>query len=248
MPTRSSELARRSISGVVALLDRPTSEEEEPVGEPNGEERPEFPLRLRGYDRAVVDAHLDYVQILLDDLRAQSSPQHAVRRAIDTVGEETSAILRHAHDTADEITSRSREEAERRTAEAEQSAAAVRAAAEAHASQLADEARRRVEEAEQSAAEIRAAADAYVCQLDEDADRIWSERERLLDDAERISRSLLSVGEAARRRFPPEEQAPGEQAAGDGSPPPPQITASDPDGLEPTPDIRVSAATVAEPL
>lgn len=208
----SSRFTRRSLSGVAALLDRPASEGEAPAEDPYRVAGSDFPLGVRGYDRAAVDAYLDDLQIRVDDLRAQSSPPDAVRRAIDTVGEETSGILRHAHETADEITARAREEAERRTTEAEASAASILRAAEAAASQLNEEARRRVQAAEQSAAAIVAAAEVQASRLDEDVDRIWSERMVLIDDVERVSRTLLKVSKEASRRFPPEESEPEKQA------------------------------------
>jgi len=208
MPSRSIELARRPINGVVAHLNRlPLPEEEGPPRDPHTVAGTDFPLGVRGYDRAAVDAYLEEVQELVDDLRASSSPQHAVRRALDEVGEETSAILRRAHDAADEITSRSQAEADRRSEESERSANATLAAAEARAHELDQEAARRLEEARQSAEEIRAAAEAQVGELDKDTDRIWAERQRLLDDVKRTSRLLMKVSEAASRRFPAEEEA-----------------------------------------
>jgi len=207
MPSRSIELARHPINGVVAHLNRPPLDEEEgPPRDPYDVAGTEFPLGVRGYDRAAVDAYLEEVQRLLDDLRASSSPPHAVRRALDEVGEETSSILRGAHDAADELTSRSQSEADRRAEESERSASTTIAAAETRAHQLDQEAARRIEDAKQSAEEIRAAAEVQVCELDKDTDRIWAERQRLLDDVERTSRLLLEVSEAASRRFPAEEE------------------------------------------
>lgn len=207
MPSRSIEFARRPIDGVVAHLNRPAFDEEEgPPRDPHDVARTDFPLGVRGYDRAAVDAHLEDVQRLVDELRAGATPSHAVRQALDEVGEETSAILRRAHDAADEITVRSRAEADRRTEESERSATATLAAAEARAQQLDEEAARRVEEARQSAVEIRAAAEAQVIELDKDTDRIWAERQRLLDDVERTSGQLVEISRAASRRFPGEEE------------------------------------------
>lgn len=207
MPSRSIELARRPIDGVVAHLNRPAFDEEPgPPRDPHDVARTDFPLGVRGYDRVAVDAHLEEVQRLVDELRAGATPSHAVRQALDEVGEETSAILRRAHDAADEITSRSRAEADRRDEESKRSETATLAAAEARAQQLDEEAAGRVEEARQSAVEIRAAAEAQVIELDKDTDRIWAERQRLLDDVERTSRQLLEISRAAAHRFPGEDE------------------------------------------
>lgn len=81
---------------------------------------PAFPLSLlRGYDRRAVDAYVDRVSAILLDLRASRSPQEAIRRALDRVGEETSAILQRAHAAADEVTRESRAKADDRVQEAQ---------------------------------------------------------------------------------------------------------------------------------
>ena len=67
-----------------------------------------FPLALRGYDREAVDAYVKRVNRLVTDLEASRSPEAAIRRALDQVGEETSGILQRAQQTANEITERSR--------------------------------------------------------------------------------------------------------------------------------------------
>jgi len=176
----SVELTRRSINGVVGQLNRPPVEEEGSLRDPRDVAGIGFPVGVWGYDRPAVDAYLEDVQRLVDDLRANEVPSDAVRRALDAVGEETSAILRGAYDAADEIALRSQEEADRRAVESEL-----------------------------SAEEIRAAAEAQMSELDQDIDRVWAERQRLLDDVERTSRLLMKVSEAASRRFPA-EQEPGE--------------------------------------
>jgi DivIVA domain-containing protein len=63
----------------------------------------QFPLVLRGYDRAAVDAHLAEVAQLVAELEATQLRENVVQRALDEVGEQTSGILQHAHDTAEEI-------------------------------------------------------------------------------------------------------------------------------------------------
>src|SRR5581483_95510 len=74
----------------------------------------EFPIVLRGYDRESVDAYVQRTSQLVAELQATRSPEAAVRRALERVGEEVSGILQRAHDTAEKITTQSRSEAEDR--------------------------------------------------------------------------------------------------------------------------------------
>src|SRR5437764_6632985 len=82
----------------------------------------DFPVVLRGYDRIAVDAYIKKTSQLVAELQATRSPESAVRRAIARVGEEVSGILQRAHDTASQITTQSRSEAEDRLETARQEA------------------------------------------------------------------------------------------------------------------------------
>src|SRR6202042_1026095 len=74
----------------------------------------DFPVALRGYDRLAVDAYVKKTSQLVAELQATRSPDAAIRRALERVGEEVSGILKRAHQTASEITAQSRREAEDR--------------------------------------------------------------------------------------------------------------------------------------
>jgi DivIVA domain-containing protein len=137
--------------------------------------QPDFPLAMRGYDRAAVDAYVERVNRAIADLQVGRSPQSAIRHALDQVGEETRSILERAHDTADEITSRSQAQAAER-----------------------------VDRAEREARELIEAAETRVRVLDADADDVWHERKRLIDDIQRVSAELAELADAASRRFPAE--------------------------------------------
>jgi DivIVA domain-containing protein len=138
-----------------------------------------FKPSRRGYDRAEVDAYVAQLRRGIQDLQAQvSSPDVAVRSALERVGGEVARVLQQAHDTAGEI-----------VAEAEADAAAHRAAAAKHA------------------AEVTAAAEQRVHELDLDTDRIWSERERIMADARDLSRQLHAVADLAAERFPEDQHA-----------------------------------------
>lgn len=154
----------------------------------------DFPIVLRGYDRLAVDAYIKQTRELIDDLRATSSPEAAVRRALERVGEEVSGILQRAHDTAEKITTQSRSEAEDRME-----------TARTEAGQLKAEAERELEKARQDAVEIRAQAEQQLTDLDAETDRIWAERHRIVEDTRELARQLLSVVDSAVERFPPAE-------------------------------------------
>ena len=132
-------------------------------------------MALRGYDREAVDAYVAHVARVVADLEARSSPQAAVRHALDQVGEETSGILERAHETADGIVARSQAQAVER-----------------------------IERAEAEAREIVRAAETQARMLDTDTDEIWQDRKRLIDDAQRVADELAELADAAARRFPPE--------------------------------------------
>jgi hypothetical protein len=138
----------------------------------------DFPAALRGYDRLAVDAYVQRTSQLVAELQATRSPEAAVRRALERVGEQISGILQRAHETAEEITAQSRREAEDR-----------------------------LEKSRIEAAEIEQAARQRVRDLDIDTDRIWSERGRIVDDARDLAQQLLGLADTAGERFPAAETA-----------------------------------------
>ena len=73
-----------------------------------------FPVAIRGYDRIAVDAYVKQTSQLVAELQATRSPEAAIKRALERVGEQISGILQRAHDTAEQITSQSRSEGEDR--------------------------------------------------------------------------------------------------------------------------------------
>jgi cell division septum initiation protein DivIVA len=154
----------------------------------------DFPVVLRGYDRVAVDAYIRRTRQVIDDLRATSSPEAAVRRALERVGEEVSGILQRAHETAEKITGQSRSEAEDRLEAARGEAGEIRA-----------EAARELDAARRDAAGIRAQAEQQLTDLDAETDRIWAERHRIVEDARELARQLEALANAGAERFPPAE-------------------------------------------
>lgn len=145
-----------------------------------------FPLAFRGYDKAAVDRHIAAIAQLVAELEASQLPETVVQRALDQVGEETSSILRRAHEAAEEISSRSRSQAEGRIQRAERDAEAIR------------------RDADQAAERIRT-----------DTRRLWQERTRLIEEIRRLAEETLATADEALDRLAEpgtrQQSAPGEQ-------------------------------------
>jgi DivIVA domain-containing protein len=132
-----------------------------------------FPLVFRGYDRIKVDAYVAKVAQLVAELEATQLREGVVQRALDEVGEETSSILQRAHETAEEISSRSRSQAEGR-----------------------------LQRAEREAAEVRRHADRYAKEVQADTARLREERQRLIEEIRRFADEVLGVADDALDRLP----------------------------------------------
>ena len=132
----------------------------------------QFPLALRGYDRGAVDAHLAEIAQLMAELEATQLRENVVQRALDEVGEQTSGILQHAHETAEEITARSRAQAEGRIQRAERDAETIRRSAEKYGEQVAADMRRLTEERRRLIEELRQFAEDVLATADDALDRL----------------------------------------------------------------------------
>ena len=173
MPDQSSAATEHAI---LAEITRPLeSLPEDPLALVDAD----FPTALRGYDRMAVDEYVRQTRRLVAELQATRSPEAAVRRALERVGEQISGILQRAHETAEQITAQSRSEAEDRLQQAR-----------VEATQIADAAEQRVRD------------------LDADTDRIWLERERIVADAEDLAGQLLTLAKTAAERFSPDAEEP----------------------------------------
>ena len=137
----------------------------------------DFPTAMRGYDKAAVDDYVRETTQLVAELQAVRSPESAVRRALVRAGGQISGVLRRAHETAAEITARSRSEAEDR-----------------------------LERARVEADELMDAAERRVRDLDADTDRIWLDRQRIMADVEDLSNQLLGLAKQAGERFPDDDE------------------------------------------
>lgn len=199
----------------------------------------DFPLVLRGYDREAVDEYVRRTTQLVAELFSTRSPEGAVRRALERVGEQVSSILARAHETAEGITSQSRAEAEERVMRARAESEELERDAHALAAQLERDTEQRARAREQ-AAELR------VQELDADVERIWAERDRIVSDVRRLSEELSEMAGAATTRFP---AATTDEAsvlrAGNVEAPPP--TPAPPVGLPPEPELGPADLQESEP-
>jgi cell division initiation protein len=149
-----------------------------------------FPVAMRGYDRAAVDAFLQEVVQLITDLESRQSQESVVQRAIAEVGEETAGILQRAHETAEEIAARSRAQAEGR-----------------------------IQRAEREADLLRQDADAYSEKIVYDTRVLWEERQRLIDDIRALADDVLNTAELAVERVSMPQMLSEEEAVEDDGPP-----------------------------
>ena len=162
----------------------------------------DFPVGLRGYERAAVDRYVERVTRVITELEMSSSPESAVRHALEEVSEETRDILQRAHQTADEITARSRAKADDRLQQSER---------EAH--ELLDSAQREAgetrEAAQREAAELRETTMRELAELKESSAREVQQRGAAAQtDADEVRRSarqaadeMLQAAEARRREL-----------------------------------------------
>ena len=130
-----------------------------------------FPIVMRGYDRAAVDAFVQEVLELVRGLEGTQSHESVIQRALEEVGEETASILQRAHETADEIAARSRAQAEGR-----------------------------LQRAEREADLLRQDADAYSEKIVVDTRLLWDERQRLIEDIRQLADDVLATAENALER------------------------------------------------
>src|SRR5437764_2054800 len=166
-----------------------------------------FPIVMRGYDRAAVDAYVTRVNRIIAELQVSRSPQSAVRHALDQVSEETRGILERAHEAADETAARSRSQADERIRGAEREAQAL----------LAD-------------------AEARVREMEADADAVRRERNRLVEDVRQLSSELQILADQASARFSPMPGEPEADTVAM-APPPPLDAEDDVDDRPPEPAI-----------
>jgi DivIVA domain-containing protein len=139
-----------------------------------------FPLAVRGYERAAVDAYVERINHLIAELEVSRSPRSAVRHALDRASEDVSRILQRAQETAEEITASARKEAEERAARTGAQAAKLLVDAN-------DKADRTLAEADEVLAKAKAEAEETLATARAEAEEILT-RART-EGGERLQRS-----------------------------------------------------------
>jgi DivIVA domain-containing protein len=145
-----------------------------------------FPMVMRGYDRHTVDQLLEELLTIVQDLESRQTREGVVQKALDELGEETAGILQRAHETADDITSRSRAQADAR-----------------------------LQRAEREAEILRRDADEYAEQVITDTRALWEERQRLIEDIRQLADDVLGTADDAMERLKLPEPLTAAEAAHD---------------------------------
>jgi DivIVA domain-containing protein len=143
-----------------------------------------FPLVMRGYDRHAVDEFVAELFALVQDLESRQTREGVVQKALGELGEETAGILQRAHETADDITARSRAQADAR-----------------------------IQRAEREAEILRRDADEYAEQVIVDTRLLWDERQRLIEDIRQLADDVLGTADDAMERLKLPEQLGSAEAA-----------------------------------
>lgn len=143
-----------------------------------------FPMVVRGYHRQTVDLFIAELLEVVEDLESHQTREGVVQKALGEIGEETAGILQRAHETADDITSRSRAEADAR-----------------------------LQRAEREAEILRRDADQYAEQAIVDTRALWDERQRLIEDIRQLADDVLGTADDAIERLKLPEQLGSAEAA-----------------------------------
>ena len=231
-PTRSTVILGAVIGGGPAEPEEPAHEPSPGVGEQGGGSdesgrvpaeirEVSFPVSLRGYDRRAVDAYVARVNSLISELEAARSPEAAVKHALEQIAQQTSGILEHAGETAEEIAVSARQQAEDTTAGAKNEAEQIVAKATTDADELLgrskDEAETILAQARTEAAEHRQRVQDEVSALQEkaeerlrrfqtDTESVREERRTLLDDLREIAARVEAATNEADQRLPPRKR------------------------------------------
>jgi len=131
-----------------------------------------FSTARRGYDRDEVHRYMQRINTLLAELQITAAPEYAIKAAIEKVHEERRSVIEKAEQEAEEITRRSRAQADDRVQEAEREAHRLRDAA--------------IDEAEGS----QAAAETRIRLLQDEVQRMMEQRDRAVAELAELSRAL----------------------------------------------------------
>src|SRR5262249_44156716 len=178
-----------------------------------------FPVAVRGYDRAAVDAYVRSVNRVIAELKVSASPPHAVRHALEEAEAKVQGLLHAGREAAEQITASAQQDADEFTGRAKAGAAelVVDASAEAErvkaeAAQLIANARAEAAtavntakaEAEKTRADASTEAESMIATAQADVDerrqRLQEELETRRTEAETQLSAIQSDTEAVRER------------------------------------------------
>lgn len=152
-----------------------------------------FPVAMRGYDRQAVDAYVVQVNDLIAELDATRSPDAAVKRALESIGEQTGGILQRAQETAQEIVDRAESDAQQVRQDAERDAQSSRQDAERDAKSAR-------QDAEREARSIREQAETRVSELQDEAETLRRRQREIIDEIRRLSGELAQIADGANKQ------------------------------------------------
>jgi DivIVA domain-containing protein len=160
-----------------------------------------FPAAVRGYDRRAVDAYIKRVNRVIAELEVSSSPQAAVRNALDRVGMQTSGILQRARESAEEITVAAGAEAEETIARTKAEAEEIKSSANAEAQEILtrsqSEAAQQLQRVEEEVEALRGRADTQLHELNADIEAIRQERQVIVDEIRQLAGRLEELAGGA---------------------------------------------------
>lgn len=149
-----------------------------------------FPVAVRGYERGAVDAYIRRVNRVVAELKVSASPTAAVRHALDRAGEKVDGLLQSAHDTAEQITTSAREEAE-------ENADRIRGESVKFLVNTNAEVDRMKAEADEFSANVRSDAEATLAKAKEEASEILAKAQAEAQDT--VARSQAQADEHRRQ-------------------------------------------------
>ena len=154
----------------------------------------EFPVVLRGYDRAAVDRYVRRVNRLIAELEISSSPESAVRHALAQVSEEAGEVLRRARQRAEEVIAHCQAEADGERKQAEREAQKTLAAAQEQARETREATQREARELrEMIADEAKALRETALLESGELRETTMREMAKLREASEREAQQLRAA-------------------------------------------------------
>ncbi|HKB20518.1 MAG TPA: DivIVA domain-containing protein [Gaiellaceae bacterium] len=177
----------------------------------------DFPVSRRGYDREAVDSYVSRVRDVVAQLEKTSSPDAAVKDALEKVGEQTKSVLESAGQSAEEIRAAATREAEEIVTKAKAESSEIAARSKAEAKETVGKARKEAAEhlqrTQDKVTALQEEAEARLRELHADTANVRQERGGLLDEIHEFAVRVEGVAKAADARFPQHQK--GDEPAGD---------------------------------